>query len=154
MAEMAYPRPQLERPQWVSLNGEWKFTFDPEQRFRQPSEVAEWTHTILVPFAPESRASGIGDTGFHRACWYEREFECEKPIEKKPGEKKPGDKKPGRVILHFGAVDYLARVWVNNMLAIEHKGGHTPFVKDACRPLKLSVIARSVGSPVKPCAKY
>lgn len=92
-------------------------------------------HTILVPFAPESRSSGIGDTGFHRACWYEREFEYEKPTEK-PGEKnlvekKPcGDKKPGRVILHFGAVDYLARVWVNNMLAIEHEGGHTPFSVD------------------------
>ena len=59
MADMAYPRPQLERPQWVSLNGEWKFLFDPEQSFRHPSELTEWTHTILVPFAPES-VSSIG----------------------------------------------------------------------------------------------
>ncbi len=132
MTEMAYPRPQLERPQWVSLNGKWKFFFDPEQRFRQPSELTEWPHTILVPFAPESRASGIGDTGFHRACWYEREFEYEKPAHKESG----------RVILHFGAVDYFARVWINNMLAIEHEGGHTPFSVDITMLLRESSTQR------------
>jgi beta-galactosidase/beta-glucuronidase len=116
MTEMAYPRPQLERSNWMSLNGEWKFIFDHAQQFRQPSQIKEWTHKILVPFAPESRRSGIGDIGFHRACWYEREFEYEKSS--------------SRVILHFGAVDYLARVWVNNMLAVVHEGGHTPFSVD------------------------
>ena len=60
---------------------------------------------IVVPFPPESTASGIGDRGFHRACWYQRDFDM--PV---------ADNE--RVILRFGAVDYSARVWVNGRLAI------------------------------------
>ncbi|HEY9875058.1 MAG TPA: sugar-binding domain-containing protein, partial [Candidatus Obscuribacterales bacterium] len=112
----AYPRPQLQRSNWMCLNGQWKFTYDDEGQFTSPSEIAEWGHTIEVPFAPESQASGIGDTGFHPNCWYEREFELP------PGE--------GRVRLHFGAVDYQARVWVNGQFVAEHEGGHTPFSVD------------------------
>jgi hypothetical protein len=114
--DTAYPRPQFQRDHWICLNGSWKFTFDDAGRFVQPSDIAEWTHTIEVPFAPESTKSGIGDTGFHPNCWYEREFDLP------TGE--------GRVILHFGAVDYQARVWVNGQFMIEHEGGHTPFSVD------------------------
>jgi beta-galactosidase/beta-glucuronidase len=71
---------------------------------------------IEVPFAPESIRSGIHDTGFHATCWYERDFEV------LPG----GD----RVLLHFGAVDYRARVWVNGQFMFDHEGGHTPFSMD------------------------
>jgi beta-galactosidase/beta-glucuronidase len=111
-----YPRPQLQRAQWLSLNGAWRFCFDDACQLTCPDDVSDWTHEITVPFPPESRASGIGDTGFHPSCWYEREFDL-----------MPGD---DRVILRFGAVDYAARVWVNGALAATHEGGHTPFWAD------------------------
>lgn len=114
--ETAYPRPQLQRSNWICLNGPWKFTFDDDEKFVRPSDVCEWTNIIEVPFAPESVRSGIGDTGFHPNCWYEREFDL--------------PEHEGRVLLHFGAVDYHARVWVNGQFMLEHKGGHTPFSVD------------------------
>jgi beta-galactosidase/beta-glucuronidase len=106
----------MERPNWVSLNGAWKFAFDPQRRFRRPRDVAEWPLRIEVPYPPEAPASGIGDTGFHPVCWYQREFRVSAD--------------GGRVLLHFGAVDYQARVWVNDVLVAEHEGGHTPFMAD------------------------
>ena len=69
----AYPRPQLRRDEWISLNGEWEFAIDPEARWSLPDEVS-WDDTINVPFAPETEASGIGDSGLYRACWYRRTF--------------------------------------------------------------------------------
>jgi hypothetical protein len=116
MSQFEYPRPQLVRDQWLNLNGKWRFCFDDEMRYKLPDQVTGWTHEINVPFAPECELSGIHDTGFHRACWYQREFEL------KPNE--------GRTILHFGAVDYFARVWVNGHLVTEHQGGHTSFAAD------------------------
>ena len=116
LSETAYPRPQLQRANWICLNGPWKFTFDDDGKCVKPSHISEWTHTIEVPFAPESAKSGIGDTGFHPNCWYEREFDL--PVDE------------GRVLLHFGAVDYHARVWVNGQFMVEHEGGHTPFSVD------------------------
>ena len=115
-AELAYPRPQLQRSQWTSLNGTWKFTYDDNGQYTRPDDVTTWTQHIQVPFAPESIRSGISDTGFHPHCWYEREFEV--------------DAKDGRVLLHFGAVDYRARVWVNGQFMLDHEGGHTPFSMD------------------------
>src|SRR5688500_3027486 len=105
----------------MNLNGPWRFTFDNELRYRAPGDVEQWPLTIQVPFAPEAKRSGIGDTGFHRACWYERDFELQ--ID------------GGRVILHFGAVDYHARVWVNGLPVAEHEGGHTPFEADITHAL-------------------
>jgi beta-galactosidase/beta-glucuronidase len=122
--EFGYPRPQMERPQWTSLNGPWRFCFDNERRHSSPSDIEVWPARINVPFPPESEASGIGDRSFHIACWYEREFDV-----------KPGDQ---RVLLHFGAVDYAARVWVNGRLAAEHEGGHTPFSADITKLLRPS----------------
>ncbi len=112
-SDFSYPRPQLVRADWQSLNGQWDFAFDDDAQFNAPSDPIAWDRTITVPFAPESAASGIGDRGFHRACWYRRQFDVA------PGE--------GSVILHLGAVDYAARVWVNGNLVAEHEGGHTPF---------------------------
>ncbi|MGG7606863.1 glycoside hydrolase family 2 protein [Massilia sp. BKSP1R2A-1] len=116
MNQFEYPRPQLVRDNWINLNGTWRFCFDDELKYTMPEGVGEWTHEITVPFAPETEMSGIQDTGFHRAVWYEREFDLA-----------PGGK---RTILHFGAVDYAARVWVNGQLVAEHEGGHTPFQAD------------------------
>jgi beta-galactosidase/beta-glucuronidase len=124
----AYPRPQLRRAQWLNLNGPWRFAFDNELRYTAPAEVERWPLTIEVPFAPEARRSGIGDTGFHRSCWYERDFEFRAA---EADRKQPG----GRVILHFGAVDYHARVWVNGVPVVEHEGGHTPFCADITHAL-------------------
>ena len=114
--QRAHPNPQLQRSQWISLNGSWRFLFDDERSLHHPLEIDGWDRTIQVPFPPESEASGIGDRGFHACCWYERDFELQ-----------PDN---GRVILRFGAVDYAAKVWVNNHLATTHEGGHTPFFAD------------------------
>ncbi|MCU0758302.1 MAG: hypothetical protein MUF07_03755 [Steroidobacteraceae bacterium] len=123
-AAHAYPRPQLRREAWQSLDGRWRFAWDDDLRHRGPEEVGEWTHEILVPFAPECARSGIGDTGFHRSCWYQREFEV-------PPVPRGADGRPARLTrLHFGAVDYEASVWVNGVPVAEHQGGHTPFVAD------------------------
>ena len=113
----AYPRPQLERAAWTSLNGKWEFAFDREDAWSHPDEVV-FDRMITVPFAPETPASGVGDTGFFRAVWYRREFDG--------GIAVPGK----RLLLHFGAVDFRATVWVNGTLACTHEGGYTPFHAD------------------------
>lgn len=112
----AYPRPQLVRENWLSLNGKWKFTFDDDNQFPNFSDSIPWSTEIMVPYPPESEASGVGDRGYHYACWYQRDFEI--------------SAKDQRVLLHFGAVDYRAKVWVNGHLVVEHIGGHTPFSAD------------------------
>ncbi len=116
-----YPRKQMQRDQWQSLNGEWLFAFDDSRSMREPEDVLHWPLKIQVPFAPESPASGIGDTGFHSRCWYKKEFNFNK---QKNGR---GSK---RVLLHFGAVDYYGRVWLNGHYLGSHEGGHTPFTFD------------------------
>ncbi|MFL6592699.1 MAG: sugar-binding domain-containing protein [Luteimonas sp.] len=120
----AYPRPQLQRAAWTSLDGEWRFRFDNEKAFGHPSEITEWPLRIRVPFPVESQASGIGDRGFHQACWYQREFDAIAD--------------GGRILLHFGAVDYRAKVWINGMHVLNHEGGHTPFAIDVTHALEPS----------------
>ncbi len=106
----------------MPLDGIWRFRFDHERRLQRPVDVDQWPLEIVVPFPPESRASGIGDTGFHPACWYERDFDLV-----------PEGR---RVLLHFGAVDYAARVWANDCEVASHEGGHTPFVCDITLALR------------------
>jgi beta-galactosidase/beta-glucuronidase len=101
----------------MSLNGPWDFSIDHGAVWTLPDEV-KWSTTILVPFAPETPASGIGDTGFYRACWYRRSFE---KLALEPNQ---------RLLINFGAVDYAATVWVNEQLAGKHEGGYTPFQLD------------------------
>ncbi len=117
MAEAAYPRPQLQRAAWEPLNGPWDFALDPDARWHVPAQV-EWKAVIQVPFAPETQASGIGYDGFYKACWYRRRFDA------------PARADGDRLLLHFGAVDYAATVWVNGQLAARHEGGYTPFHAD------------------------
>jgi beta-galactosidase/beta-glucuronidase len=112
-----HPRPLLQRDSWTSLNGPWEFALDPQARWRTPREV-QWNATILVPFSPETEASGIGDTSFYRRCWYRRSFEA------------PRLRHGERLLLHFGAVDWAATVWVNGALLGCHEGGYTPFTVD------------------------
>jgi beta-galactosidase/beta-glucuronidase len=120
-----YPRKQFRRDQWVSLNGPWRFCFDDAEKFHSQTDLKAWPLSINVPFAPETSASGIGDTGFHQRCWYERDFEFT-PL---PGK---------RLLLHFGAVDYRAQTWLNDQYLGEHEGGHTPFTFDITDSLRAS----------------
>jgi beta-galactosidase/beta-glucuronidase len=113
----AYPRPQLARPQWTSLNGSWDFSMDTDGEWHIPGEPP-FDGRIEVPFSPETAASGIGNTGFFRACWYRRQFDI------------PAAPAGSRFLLHFGAVDHKANVWVNDCLAVSHEGGYTPFTSD------------------------
>jgi beta-galactosidase/beta-glucuronidase len=112
-----YPRPLLERPEWFSLDGEWEFALDPDAIWKLPSDPP-WEARIRVPFAPETLASGIGNTDFFRASWYRRGVETPKL---NPGE---------HLILHFCAVDNEATVWVNGHIVAQHEGGYTPFSAD------------------------
>ena len=122
-AAHAYPRPQLVREHWVSLNGDWQFALDRTAAWRRPAEVA-WDRTIVVPFAPETEASGINDPGFYRRCWYQRTFDAPPLVDDE------------RLILHFGAVDYEAVVWVNGIEVARHEGGYTPFQADITDTLR------------------
>jgi hypothetical protein len=112
----AYPRPLLERAEWFSLNGIWDFAIDREASWNTPAEVA-WNTKILVPFSPETPAGGVNDTGLYRACWYRCTFNAPEADGR-------------RLVLHFGAVDYRATVWVNGAIAATHQGGYTPFEAD------------------------
>lgn len=118
-----YPRPQLRRPTWYSLNGSWDFAIDADARWDTPADV-DWNDQIVVPFAPETEASGIGRTGFFRACWYRRRVQL------------PDGEPRQHWLLHFGAVDYVATVWINGLYAGAHEGGNTPFTLDVthCTP--------------------
>ncbi len=116
-AGRGYPRPQLVRDNWTSLNGSWEFAIDADAMWRVPGDV-EWKQEIVVPFAPETVASGVGNTGFFRAVWYRRRF----PMPEVP---------PGcRLHLHFGAVDFETVVWINGQIVGRHTGGYTPFTFD------------------------
>lgn len=101
----------------MPLNGEWDFALDHDAIARGPRDVL-WDRTITVPFAPEAPASGVGDPGFYQACWYRREFALVRPTD------------GARILLHFGAVDHRATVWVNGAACGEHEGGYTPFAFD------------------------
>src|SRR5215217_2070276 len=112
-----YPRPQLRRQHWLCLNGPWDFALDPYAAWERPSDIS-CRSVIEVPFAPETPASGIGETGFFKACWYRRAITA---MKLRHGE---------RVLLHFGAVDHTATVWMDGLQVGAHEGGYTPFLFD------------------------
>lgn len=116
-----HPKPQFERKNWINLNGEWQFEnncsnsatqrgwFSPEKKFSK---------IINVPFCPESKLSGIEDTDFMNSVWYKRDFTLNEEQIK------------GRTVIHFGAVDYKASVYINGKLCGTHKGGYVSFSFD------------------------
>jgi len=121
-----HPRPDFQRELWLNLNGEWEFEIDE----RGIGEQEGWTtgksfsKRILVPFAPESKLSGIGNTDFMTHVWYRRHFRV------------PARMKGKRLFLHFGAVDWHARVWLNGEFLGEHRGGYTPFRFEVTRKVR------------------
>lgn len=116
-----YPRPIMERKEWINLNGLWDFAIAPVGK--AGSQL--YNGKILVPFAIESGLSGVGKKlGKENELWYHREFSIPK--------KWSGNK----VLLHFGAVDWKADVWVNDIKVGQHTGGYTPFSFDITPALK------------------
>lgn len=115
-----HPNPQWERETWKNLNGPWEFEFDfgCSAVERRLWEKKRFDREILVPFCPESRLSGIGYTDFINGVAYRKNFELSQ------------EELSGRVLLHFGAVDYEASVYVNGTLVGSHKGGYTSFCFD------------------------
>jgi len=105
-----HPNPQWRREEWMNLNGTWQFGF-----------TRMLGREITVPFCPESELSGIAEKDFMKRVWYRRAFTLS------PGQLR------GRVMLHFGAADYLATVWVNGKQVGTHEGGYTHFSFDITR---------------------
>jgi beta-galactosidase/beta-glucuronidase len=128
MPRPEYPRPQFRREDWTNLNGTWSFAFDDASEGLAknwqgvtPEDLrsgnSPFDRQIVVPFCYQSRLSGIGETDFHDVVWYARTFEYAHADNQ-------------RLLLHFGAVDYRATVWVNGVQVASHEGGHTPFSAD------------------------
>lgn len=118
-----HPNPQLARPGWHDLTGEWQFAFDPDDLGRDQhweGGTGPFDRAITVPFPPEASASQIDDPGPHRVVWYRREVDLS-TVNLQPDQ---------RLLLRFGAVDYCADVWVNGIHVVFHEGGHTPFHAD------------------------
>ena len=110
-----YPRPIMERSEWQNLNGLWEYAIQPVGK-QKPSR---FDGEILVPFAVESSLSGVQKRGgTDNELWYQLEFTV------------PSKWKNNKVLLHFGAVDWKADVWVNDVKVGQHKGGYTPFSFD------------------------
>ena len=129
---MAYPRPQFQRKDWQSLNGSWHYAFS------EATAKPAWQGEIQVPYPPESKLSGVHDESFHPVIWYERSFTI------------PTTWQGKRIILHFGAVDYRAKVWVNGQHVVSHEGGHTPFkadITDALTEGEQTVTVRAEDDP-------
>lgn len=135
MPRLEYPRPQFRRSRWSNLNGEWSFVFDDEDVGLRKgwqgvsaallrSGDSPFDRRITVPYCYQASLSGIGDTSFHDVVWYAREFDASMVS---GGE---------RLLLHFGAVDYRAAVWVNGVQVAQHEGGHTPFSADISHALR------------------
>jgi len=117
-----YPRPQFRRAGWASLNGTWRCAIDPPGAppvDRRDGEGLD--RTILVPFCPESRLSGIGHTDFIESLWYAREIEI------------PADWADRVIRLHFGGVDWSCTVFVDGRPVGEHHGGSAAFHMDVTR---------------------
>ncbi len=114
-----HPRPQLVRENWINLNGIWGFEIDAgDSGLERGLAKRELTGEILVPFAPESVLSGIEHVDFMEAVWYRRTVTI------------PQEWAGHNVLLHFGAVDHDATVWVNGIEVARHRGGFTPFTAD------------------------
>lgn len=109
-----YPRPQMTRDRWQNLNGLWDYAV----KTRLLEQPTEYDGQILVPFPIESYLSGVQKRVTGKRVWYHRTFEV------------PADWADDRLLLHFGAVDWQATVWVNGVEVGQHEGGYDAFSFD------------------------
>lgn len=125
-----YPRPQMTRNEWMNLNGVWEFQRSADLN-EKPPFGKKLTENILVPFPVESALSGIMEQ--LDKFWYRRTFEI------------PSKWKGKKILIHFGAVDYEAEVFINGKEIGLHKGGYLPFsfdITDAVTNGKNELIVR------------
>ena len=125
-----HPDPIKRRENWQNLNGEWLFQVDlgigpKESSFIEPFNSAPYSQKILVPFCPQSKLSGIENKDFLRAVWYKRSVTVTQ------------EQLKGRVLLHFGAADYEATVYVNGERVGNHFGGYSSFLFDVTDYVKI-----------------
>ncbi len=116
-----HPRPDRVREHWTTLNGAWQFAFDDgDAGLKENWQSGETSlpDSITVPFAYQAPLSGIGTNDIHHVIWYKRMFDV------------PEEMNGKRIILHFNAVDYETRVWLNGREIGSHTGGHVPFSFD------------------------
>ncbi len=120
-----YPRPQFARAEWLCLNGTWEFEIDRDDSGEASGYLARsLSDIIIVPFAPESTLSGVGDTDFLEAVWYRRSVDI------------PQSWSGRRILLHLQASDHDTTVWVNSIAIGRHRGGFTPFTLDITDALR------------------
>ncbi|QPC83391.1 beta-galactosidase [Phototrophicus methaneseepsis] len=143
-----YPRPQFVRSDWLCLNGEWQFEIDQgDSGLERGLLQRDLDSHIVVPFAPESKLSGIENLDYLEAVWYRRTVTI------------PSQWAEQRVLLHFQAVDYDATVWVDDVEVGRHRGGFSPFTCDitaAATPgseVTITVRARDSHLPPQPRGK-
>ncbi len=132
----AYPRPDFIRENYLSLNGKWQFAFDDDGEFYRKQKIGESTALpleICVPFPYQSGASGIGSDEKHEKVIYKKHFTAERNVK--------------TALLHFGAVDHDAEVWLNGIFLGSHSGGYTPFCFD------VSEIIRDGENEITVCVK-
>jgi hypothetical protein len=122
-----YPRPQMVRGGWENLNGLWEYAIVPKDQ----DEPVSYQGKILVPFAIESALSGVGKTvGGDSSLWYRTTFVLPAAPRGMADLRRSGTKKNATILLHFGAVDWRAEVFVNGKSAGIHEGGYDPFTLD------------------------
>lgn len=121
-----HPNPQWERKNWKNLNGEWEFEYDfgksakDRKRFESDEKLAQ---KINVPFCPESKLSGIGNTDFIAGVCYRKKFNISAQELKQ------------KCVLHFGAVDFKSYVYINKQYVGKHVGGYVGFEFDITKYL-------------------
>jgi beta-galactosidase/beta-glucuronidase len=131
-----YPRPQFVRPDWLCLNGEWQFEIDQgDSGLERGIMERDLKNRIVVPFAPESRLSGIENLDYLEAVWYRRRVTI------------PADWAGRRALLHFQAVDYDTTVWINGAEVGRHRGGFSPFT---CDLGGVATATRQTGPRIRP----
>lgn len=118
-----YPRPSFVRDNWLNLNGKWDFEIGDNGK-NYLDDNTEYETRIEVPFCPESKLSGVGHKDFMYSLWYRR------TVSITPEQLK------GKVLIHFGAVDYEANLYVNGKKAGTHRGGYISFSFDITNLLR------------------
>ena len=116
-----YPRPQLERKQWLNLNGIWSYSITDVNSQKPDNFDGE----ILVPFSIESSLSGVMKSlNEKQILWYYKEFEI------------PDNWKDKNIIIHFNAVDWICELYINDNKIGEHSGGYSEFSFDITKNIK------------------